>query len=87
MKPHDIAFSEDEKEFVVVTIKHVMLYSIDNLAEKLARNIYEIEDERKEKKTEQPKEVIYMGRDVNLTYCKYTRKNLLVVAGTKKIVN
>lgn len=42
MKPHDIAFSEDEKEFVVVTTKHVMLYSVDNLAEKQARNIYEI---------------------------------------------
>ena len=28
-----------------------------------------------------------MGRDVNLTYCKYTRKNLLVVAGTRKVVN
>ena len=51
MKPHDIAFSEDEKEFVVVTTKHVMLYSMDNLAQKLARNIYEIEDEKKEKKT------------------------------------
>lgn len=42
MKPHDIAFSEDEKEFVVVTAKHIMLYSMDNLTEKLARNIYEI---------------------------------------------
>ena len=42
MKPHDIAFSEDEKEFVVITAKHIMLYSMDNLTEKLARNIYEI---------------------------------------------
>lgn len=40
MKPHDIAFSEDEKEFVVVTSKHIMLYSMDNLGEKLATNIY-----------------------------------------------
>ncbi len=87
MKPHDIAFSEDEKQFVVVTAKHIMLYSMDQLGQKLARNIYEIQEEKKEKKTEQPNEVIYMGRDVNLTYCKYTRKNLLVVAGTRKVVN
>jgi hypothetical protein len=63
-----------------------MLYSMDSLAEKQARNIYEVEEERGEKKSQPPKEVIYMGRDVNLTYCKYTRKHLLVVAGTRKVV-
>jgi hypothetical protein len=64
-----------------------MLYSIDTLGEKQARNIYEFQEDKNEKKSQPPKEVIYMGRDVNLTYCKYTRKNLLVVGGTRKVTN
>lgn len=31
-----------------------------------------------------PKEVIYMGIDMNLTWCNYVHKNVLVVAGTDK---
>lgn len=48
----------------------------------MASNIYELD--KKQEKKQPPKEVIFMGRDVNITYCKYTRKNLLVVAGTRK---
>lgn len=86
---HDMDFSPDEKEFACVTKKEVAIYSLETMKEKLAVNVYDVLREDGNKGADEkehflrPKEVLDLGTELNLIYCRYHAKNQLVVAGKK----
>ncbi len=85
MRIHDVCLSEDEREITCVTSKYIVIYSMDRLEMKVTNNIFtffETEKESSEVIKLPPKEIIYMGIETNLTFCKYQHKNLLVVGGS-----
>jgi hypothetical protein len=59
------------------------------MKEKLAVNVYDTMRDENSKITEEkehflrPKEVLDLGTELNLIYCRYHAKNQLVVAGKK----
>ena len=60
---------------------------MDTVSEKVAGNIFWIYGDKEEDPFQNklsPSEVIHIGRDSTLFYCKYHPKNYLVVAGTNK---
>ncbi len=84
---HDMSFSMNDREFACVSSKYIMIYSMDTISEKRAGDIFSIYQENAMEVEEQsltPSEMIHIGRDTNLFYCKYHPKNYLVVAGTNK---
>lgn len=67
--------------------RYVVVYSMDKVEKKLTSNIFTLykttEEADKVNKLE-PKEILYLGGETNLTHCAYQNKNVLVVAGTYK---
>ena len=82
-----MTFSENDREFACISGKYIVMYSMDTICEKVSGNIFAVygdkEDESLKNKLS-PAEVIYIGRDTSLFYCRYHPKNYLVVAGTNK---
>jgi hypothetical protein len=39
---HDMCFSEDERELTCITSKYILIYSMDKLEQKVAKNIFTI---------------------------------------------
>lgn len=77
----------NDREFACVSSKYVMVYSMDTISEKVAGNIFSIYEENPQESEHRnlaPREMIHIGRDTNLFYCKYHPKNFLVLAGTNK---
>jgi hypothetical protein len=85
LKLHDLTFSQDEKEFTCVSSHYILIYSLEKLREKMAKDIY-AEQSSTSQKSISNKEVIYTGRDSNLIYCGYHSKGvLLVISAIKKV--
>jgi hypothetical protein len=82
-------FSPDEKEFACITKKEIAVYSFETMKEKLATNVYDILQDENSKVAEEkeyylkPKEVLDLGTELNLIYCRYHAKNQLIIAGKK----
>lgn len=60
---------------------------MDKLEKKITKNIFSLYKQNSEDDkilVIEPKEVLYMGGDTNLTHCSYQSRNVLVVAGQFK---
>lgn len=84
LKMHDVCLSEDERELSCVCSHYVLVYSMDKLEKKVTNNVYTLyktSTEADKVLVLEPKEVLYLGGEANLTHCSYQSRNVLVVAG------
>ena len=66
---------------------YLVIYSMEKLEKKMASNIYTFYQSNLETESvvvREPKEVLYLGVETNLTHCSYLHHGALIVAGTLK---
>ena len=88
MQIHDVCLSEDERQLSCVGANYLLIYSMQKLEKKAAKNIftfYKANIETDQLEVAEPKEVLYLGVETNLTHCSYLIHNVLTVAGTVKL--
>lgn len=81
---HEVCFTEDEKDLVCLTNKQILYYSLHSLSLAIDTTLEQSQQEELiPQKMIAPYMVLMSFDELRFTYCKFTHKNLLLVAGTK----